>query len=91
MEVFVDFGLFELLAALGLAAVAKAIYSYKLIGILFLIASIGTSIALIFIVQGEAGRWLAAFGLAAALVNASVVAGGIQRDDVPTLKVAHWG
>ena len=87
MEIFIDFGLFEVLAALGLATLAKAVYTHKTLGPLFLILCIGLPTASIFVAQSEASRWLSVLCLATTLVNAVVVAGGMQRGDVPTLRL----
>jgi hypothetical protein len=84
MELFVDFGLFEFLAALGIAALAKAVYARKIVGAIFLMASIGLPAALIFLARSETARWLSALCLATALVNGAVVWGAMQRGDVPT-------
>ena len=73
MEIFVDFGLFELFAALGLAAVGKAIYRRAWLAFAFLAASIFAPLALIFLGSGELPRWLAAVALGTALVNATVI------------------
>jgi hypothetical protein len=89
MEIFVDFGLFELLAALGVSALAKKIYSRRLFQIPFLIATVGLPAVLIFVVTSEEARWLAAGCLATALVNVSVVLGALQKGEVPTLTLPH--
>ena len=96
MEIFVDFGLFELIAAIGLSSVARKIYSNRVLGLMFLFASVLLPAVTVFWSSGEEGRWLAAASLAVALVNASVVAAALQRGDVPTLtfsrrKGAHDG
>lgn len=73
MEVFVDFGLFELFAALGLAAVGNAIYRRPRLAFAFLTASIVAPLVLIFVGSSELARWLAAVALGTALVNAVVI------------------
>ena len=73
MEIFVDFGMFELLAALGLAALGKAIYKRPRLAFAFLAASVLSPLILIFVVLGELPRWLAAIALGTALVNAAVI------------------
>jgi len=85
MEVFVDFGLFEVIAALGLAAAARLAYSRKAVGLGLLLLSIVAPAALIFVVPEGAARWLAALALGTALLNATVVFGALQEGVVPRL------
>lgn len=73
MEIFLDFGMFELLGALGLAALGRAIYRRPWLAFGFLAASVVAPLILIFIGAGELPRWLAAIALSTALVNASVI------------------
>ena len=73
MDPLPDFGLFELLAATGAAALARRIYRHPWAGALFLVVSLITPVALIFAVRDEAARWLAAICLATALVNAGLI------------------
>lgn len=87
VEIFIDFGLFELLAVLGIAALARVVYSRRWLGLAFVIVSIAAPVALFFVNQGEARRWLVAACLGTAVVNAAVVLGGLQRGDVPILKI----
>lgn len=73
MEIFVDFGMFELFGALGLATAGKAIYRRARLAVAFLATSILAPLALIFLGSGELPRWLAAVALGTALVNATVI------------------
>ncbi len=77
MEVFVDFGLFEIIGLLGLAVAARSIYARKSLGILVLILSIMAPLVLIFIVPEGAAKWLAVITLGLGLVNALVVLGAL--------------
>ena len=81
MEVFVDFGMFELAAALGLAALGRAVYRRAWLAFAVLAASVVAPLALVFLGAGELPRWIAAVALAAALINAGVI--------VPALKAGR--
>ena len=73
MEPFIDFGLFELLAASGLAWVGRHVYARRRFAICFLLASVAVPVLLVFVSADESARWLAALGVAMALVNAAVL------------------
>jgi hypothetical protein len=81
MEIFVDFGLFEFLAALGLAAAARAAYRRRWLGILLLALSVLAPALLLAVSRGELARWLAAACLATALVNAGLIGTLMRRHD----------
>ena len=79
MEVFVDFGLFELLAAAGLAFISRKIYTSRWLGLGCLSLSLAAPLALVFITPEGWGRWLAVVCLVTALVNASLIFSLIRR------------
>lgn len=82
MEIFVDFGLFELLVAVGLARVAGRLYASRLAAGGLLLASVAIPAALIMLGSSELTRWLAAGGLATALVNAAFIVTVLRRPPV---------
>ena len=85
MEVFVDFGLFELLAAAGLAVIARRVYARRWTTLAFLTLSLLAPILLVFFAHQNLLRWIAVICLATALVNASLVLLLIRRWDMSTL------
>ena len=87
MEVFLDFGLFEVVAAIGLAALSRVIYSRRATGLVFLAASVAAPAALLLRPAAAQARWRAAAALATALVNGVVILAALQQGDVPRLKL----
>ena len=85
MEVFVDFGLFELLAATGLALIARRVYTRRWSTATFLILSVAAPIVLLFFVGENFVRWIAVICLATALVNVSLIFLLIRRWDMSML------
>jgi hypothetical protein len=85
MEIFVDFGLFELLAATGLAIVARKIYTRRLPTFACLVLSVLAPMVLLFFVHAGLIRWIAVISLATALVNVSLIVLLVRRCDVSTL------
>jgi hypothetical protein len=83
MEVFVDFGLFELAAAAGLWALARRLYGRKVTAALVLVVSVLAPAALVFMASSEVTRWLSVSALATALINASVVVALLRNGGIP--------
>ena len=89
MEVFVDFGLFELLAAAGLAIIARKVYTRRWLALTFLILSMVAPLLLVFFVHEGLLRWIAVICLTTALVNVSLIFLLIRHWDMSTLLDKH--
>jgi hypothetical protein len=87
MEVFVDFGLFELLAAAGLAFVTRKIYLRRWPGLTCLLLSLTAPAAMVFMAHEGIARWIAVACLATALVNGSLIFMLMRRWGIATLLV----
>ena len=87
MEVFVDFGLFELMTAVGASIVARKIYAHWLSGGLFIAVSLALPAAVIVVAGNEPVRWLGAACFVTAIVNISVVIAVRLQGEVPALSV----
>jgi hypothetical protein len=85
MEVFVDFGLFELLAATGLAIIARRVYTRRWLALTFLILSLVAPILLVFFASQNLLRWIAVICVATAFVNVSLIFLLIRRWDMSVL------
>lgn len=85
MEVFVDFGLFELLAAAGLAVVARRVYMRRWSTLTCLILSLVAPILLVFFAHEGWLRWIAVICLATTLINCSLIFLLIRRWDMSML------
>lgn len=73
MEPVIDFGLFELLAASGLAWIGRHVYARRRLALCLLLASVVVPVVLVIRSADESARWLAALAVALALVNAAVL------------------
>ena len=73
MEVFVDFGLFELFAASAIGAFGRWVLTRKYARWSALALSIAAPLALVVVVTGEAQRWVAALALATSILNVSMI------------------
>jgi len=73
VEIFVDFGLFELLAVSGIVMLARAIHRRPLIRRIVLALGVLAPAAVVLLVSGEAVRWLAAVALGTSVLNTSFI------------------
>jgi hypothetical protein len=89
MEIFIDFGLFELIAAVGLSALANKVYTHALWRIVVPVLSVVAPVAMILMASTEALRWLGALCLATTLINLCVVIAVLQRGEVPKITLAQ--
>ena len=85
MEVFIDFGLFEVIAAAGLAIVARRVYMRRWSTMICLILSLGAPVLLVFFVHESLLRWIAVICLATALINCTLIFLLIRRLDMSML------
>jgi hypothetical protein len=60
-------------------AAARRIYSHRALGLFFLAASVGAPAALVFMVHGEATRWVAGICLGTSLVNGTTIMTALRR------------
>lgn len=87
MEIFVDCGLFEVIAVLGLTALARALYSRRLVGVALLVVSVAVPVALLFLVREGPVKWLAAVNLGTALLNGSVALSALRAGGIGSLPI----
>src|SRR5262245_44194662 len=85
MEIFIDFGLFELLLALGIAALSRLVYSSRFLAFPFMVASFAAPVTMIVLASSHFQRWVAVTCLSTAAVNIAAIAAVIQNGEVPRL------
>jgi len=72
-ELFIDFGLFELLAAIGLSLLARKIYTKRVPAAACLLLSLIAPLVQLFLAVEGLARWAAAVCLFTALINVSPI------------------
>ena len=85
MEIFIDFGLFELFAAAGLAIVARRVYMRRWSTLTCLILSLVAPLMLVFFAHESLLRWIVVICLATTLINCSLIFLLIRRWDMSML------
>lgn len=83
MEIFVDFGLFEILALAGLAAIARRIYARPYLGLASLALSVVAPAILALLAPDGWLRWVAVACVATSLINASLIVGFLRQPPQP--------
>ncbi len=79
MDPFPDFGLFEVLAALGIAWLANQIFARPILGFALVALGIAAPVGVIIFADQELTRWLGAGCLATALINAGYIFPQLRR------------
>jgi 4-hydroxybenzoate polyprenyltransferase len=85
MEIGVDFGLFELLAAAGLSSLARFIFRRRWLSVAFLVWSAAAPLALFLFVEGEGLRWLVVGCVSAAAIHITAIVLLMRRHDLADL------
>jgi hypothetical protein len=85
MEIGLDFGFFELIAATALAWTARFVFKRRWLTIAFLVWSIAAPIALLFLVEGERLRWLVVACVAPAAIHVATMILLMRRYDLGEL------
>jgi len=78
MEIFVDFGLFELLVVSGLGVWAVRAYRHRMVAAACLLTSVVAPAVLVWLADGTLVRWTAAVALGTALINVSVIVRSLE-------------
>jgi hypothetical protein len=73
VEIFVDFGLFELLAVSGIVMLARAIHRRPLTRRIVLALSVLAPAAVVLLVSDQTVRWIAAVALGTSALNTSFI------------------
>ncbi len=81
MEVFVDFGAFELMAASGVMGLSRIIYRRPISRWTAMALSVAAPAVLLIQATSEGTRWIACLALATSLINVAVI-GRLLRDGV---------
>ena len=85
MEPIVDFGLFELGVASGLAWIARKMYARHDLAVGVLLIGVVAPVVLVIISRDELSRWLAAVCLMTTLLNVAVLFPLVRSKTLPAL------